>query len=530
MTGSQTDQSSFGEQATIRAASPDIVDAQEIGRVDRYALLEKAGEGGFGSVWKARDTETRLDVAIKVLPPLVAANADELERVRRNFALVSNLTHPNICTLRYLHRVEQIDAAASEQLGIGPGSYIVVMDYVDGTTLTRYRLDHGGTLPLDEAIAICRQVAGALDYAHSQKIIHRDIKPGNIMVQPDGVAKILDFGLAAEIRCSMSRVSQEVTNISGTRPYMAPEQWRGQKQDARADQYALAVLIYELLAGHCPFENPDTGILREAVLHDEPEQVRGLPMDMWHHLAKALSKSRVHRYEKCSELVLERNSQDVRWAEGNVVTSDRSADIMPEVHDGSVNVAVGAIPATNQLRLAMENDRAKDFKRYALALVPTLDSDEAASAILEEMSRYEERWLLLAKPVLDACANEAHGHEVRLLAARLLARRGRWREAKRIAESILERAPGNPHAAGILKQTLQAEEARERRLDVVGNAAGLGLWLGMVGMVVGTILMIYSKSNGPYPVWIGLLGVVSTAVCLASLATIILITKRARSD
>jgi serine/threonine protein kinase len=257
--------------------------------LSRYRVTGELGQGGMGVVYGCRDEVGGIDVALKALPPDLSRNSVEMEEVRENFQLVSRLSHPNIAQIRTLEK----DPAT--------GDYYLVMECVEEVNLRRYRKQHGGTLTLDEVLPIARQIAEALDYAHSERIIHRDIKPSNVMVREDGVVKVLDFGLAAQIQTSLSRVSRVNYGTSGTGPYMAPEQWRGQYQDAATDQYALAVLVYELLAGRCPFENPDISILREAVLKDEPEPVPATSEHVWQVLARALLKGRKLRFGDCRQ-------------------------------------------------------------------------------------------------------------------------------------------------------------------------------------------------------------------------------------
>jgi serine/threonine protein kinase len=275
-------------------------------------------------VWRALDQETGLKVAIKVLHPDISASPDEMDSIRHNFNLVSRLTHPGICALRYLHRIEWIDGQASENLKVGKDDYLVVMDLIEGVTLTQYRRKQGGRLSVDETVLFGRQIADAIDYAHSQGIMHRDIKPANIMITMNRAGthtvKILDFGLAAEIRNSLSRVSRDMGDTSGTRPYMAPEQWAGRRQDARSDQYSLAVLLYELIAGEVPFASAftsgDTILMMQIVCNQKPEKPDGITDSQNRALLKALMKDKAERFSTCSEFVqaLDKAAKKDVWA------------------------------------------------------------------------------------------------------------------------------------------------------------------------------------------------------------------------
>ncbi|MBO7206688.1 MAG: SUMF1/EgtB/PvdO family nonheme iron enzyme [Kiritimatiellae bacterium] len=286
-----------------------------LGRIDQYELIRELGGGGFGCVYLARDTVAGIDVAVKGLPPLVRLNKEELENVRKNFALVSRLHHPNIAAALHLQKVEKAfydDKADAEKLRVFGGDTLVVMQYAPGVTLAQWRKQFPeGKVPLDKAIEITRQIASALDYAHKERIIHRDIKPANVMIEtlPDRTvtARVLDFGLAAEIRSSMGRLSLNVTEKSGTRHYMAPEQWSGKKQSKETDQYSLAALFYELILGEVPFASVfDTGdpiLMKNVVENDPPEIPSDLPKPIRLALAKALAKKREDRYASCIEFV-----------------------------------------------------------------------------------------------------------------------------------------------------------------------------------------------------------------------------------
>ena len=286
-----------------------------LGRIDQYELIRELGGGGFGCVYLAKDTVSGIEVAVKGLSPLIRQNKEELENVRNNFALVSRLHHPNIAAALTLHPVtiaSYNDVADAEKLRVFGGDMLVVMQYARGVTLSQWRKQFpDGKVPLDKALVITRQIASALDYAHEEKILHRDIKPANVMIETgvDGslTARVLDFGLAAEIRSSMSRVSQSITDTSGTRPYMAPEQWLGKEQGKETDLYALAVLFNELITGKVPFASVfDTGdpvVMMNVVGREAPEISAGLPKHIRRALAKALAKKREDRFMSCIEFV-----------------------------------------------------------------------------------------------------------------------------------------------------------------------------------------------------------------------------------
>ena len=255
-----------------------------------FQLRRRLRRGGMGEVWQAHDPTGERMVVIKVLPPELQRSPDEMSRVKQTFNRVHNLQHQHICPV-YL-------------LGQDPRfGYFIVMKYLDGDTLSAYRkafVQRKGRFPLSEVVRVLVPIAKALDYAHGQQIIHRDIKPQNIMLQADGSdVQLVDFGLAAEVRTSVMRVSQVQMETCGTYPYMAPEQWRGEMQDARTDQYALAVVAFELLAGHLPFEATDATVLRMCVLNDAAPAITGVTDAVNAVIARGMSKSRVDRFDTC---------------------------------------------------------------------------------------------------------------------------------------------------------------------------------------------------------------------------------------
>ena len=261
--------------------------------MNRYKVLAELGQGGMGVVYKCFDETGGIEVALKALPPELSHNTLEMEDIKDNFQLVAKLVHQNIAISKNLEKDNS------------NGNYYLIMECCEGEDLRRWlkRKRREGNLTLDDVLPIIKQVAEALDYAHKQKIIHRDIKPGNIMISQNGDIKVLDFGLAAQIHTSMTRVSMAYHGTSGTGPYMAPEQWRGRAQGAPADQYALAVMTYELLAGHLPFESSDAAVLREAVLNDTPEKIADIPKSAQEAIKRGMSKVPAERFESCTDFV-----------------------------------------------------------------------------------------------------------------------------------------------------------------------------------------------------------------------------------
>ena len=263
-------------------------------RLGQYILVEKVASGGMGQVWKAQHETNGKFYALKLLPPMIAAHPDAWEQVLANFHLVEGLSHPNICPVKTLERDQKY----------GP---FLVMGFIEGVTLTRYR--RGRAFTAEQVAALLKPVAEALDYAHSQGVIHRDIKHENIMVvlgedkETIVATYVIDFGLAAEVRTTITQFSQQTAPIAGTLRYMAPEIWRGRPAVSQTDQYALAVIAYELLAGHFPIDGVDRGLMREAVLNEAVEPISGQAASVNEALLKGLAKKPEDRFFACTDLL-----------------------------------------------------------------------------------------------------------------------------------------------------------------------------------------------------------------------------------
>ena len=261
-----------------------------------YRILERLGAGGMGEVYRAHDAHLDRDVAIKVLPPGMFGDEAARRRFRREAEALSRLSHAHIAT------VHDFDSADSADF--------LVMEYVPGPTLSE-RIARG-PLPEREIVALAGDVASALEEAHERGIVHRDLKPANIVVTPKGRAKVLDFGVA-QLSGSVGDIEQTITQtmsgLVGTLPYMAPEQVRGETVDARTDIYALGVVLFEMLTGRRPFDESHTGRLTDAILHrvlTRPTQHQpGLSPELERITVKCLERDPENRYQSAKEVAID---------------------------------------------------------------------------------------------------------------------------------------------------------------------------------------------------------------------------------
>ena len=228
-----------------------------------YKVSTLLGEGGMGQVYQATDTQLGREVALKILPDAFAADPDRLARFTREAQILASLNHPNIAAIYGIEEAE--------------GTRALVLELVEGPTLAD-RIARG-PIPLDEALPIAKQIAGALEAAHEAGVIHRDLKPANIKVRDDGTVKVLDFGLAKAFQPDASDPSDSPTMtaaatqqgmILGTAAYMSPEQAKGKTTDGRADIWAFGCVLYEMLAGTRPFDGDNVSEILAGVLKSDP--------------------------------------------------------------------------------------------------------------------------------------------------------------------------------------------------------------------------------------------------------------------
>jgi len=255
-----------------------------------YKIEKLLGAGGMGEVYLARDLKLGRMVALKVLPLHFVVDADRLSRFQREARALSSLNHPNLVTIY--------------EVGEANGLHFIAMELVEGKILSSLR----GKLSLKELLSIVAQVAEALGAAHQSGIIHRDVKPDNVMVRPDGYAKVLDFGLVklAEVEPAPGTAAQTQLGIAmGTLAYMSPEQASGETVDHRTDIWSLGVVLYELSTGQKPFTGESRQAIINRILSGEPNQATtigaGLPPELDTVLSKALEKDRELRYQTASD-------------------------------------------------------------------------------------------------------------------------------------------------------------------------------------------------------------------------------------
>src|SRR5271163_919745 len=275
-------------------------------RLGPYEILDPIGAGGMGEVYRARDTRLDRTVAIKILPAHLSSDPVRKQRFEREAKTISSLNHPHICVL---HDVGQQD-----------GIDYLVMECIEGESLAK-RLEKG-PLPLDQVLRMGMQIADALDKAHRSGVVHRDLKPGNIMLTPTG-AKLLDFGLAkataplssAATLTAATRNSPvtEQGTIVGTFQYMSPEQIEGRELDGRSDIFSFGAVLYEMLTGQRAFSGKSALSVASAIVEREPVPLRELrpltPPALDHAIRRCLEKDPEQRWQTARDLAIE-----LRWA------------------------------------------------------------------------------------------------------------------------------------------------------------------------------------------------------------------------
>jgi len=315
----QASEAGFFDDPTVAAATHMVSDAGASlvtgRRLGAYQVRERIGVGGMGEVYRAHDTKLGRDVAIKILPRLFSSDPDRLTRFEREARVLASLNHPHIGAIYGLEEGEGIRA--------------LVLELIEGETLA-VRITRG-SISVNEAMTLARQIADALDAAHERGIVHRDLKPANIKITPDGVVKVIDFGLAKAVSgdAATADLTQSPTAtaggtregvILGTAAYMSPEQARGQAVDKRTDIWAFGCVLYEMLAGRRAFDGETISDTIAAVLDREPD---------WSALSADVPESIRRLVHRCLEKAAKRRLHDI--ADGRMEIDDAVAAGAPVV-------------------------------------------------------------------------------------------------------------------------------------------------------------------------------------------------------
>ncbi len=266
-------------------------------KIGPYEILAPIGAGGMGEVYRAKDTKLGRDVALKILPPEMAQDPDRLARFQREARAVAALNHPNVVTL---HSVEESN-----------GVNFLTMELVEGHSLDQIIPKDG--FPAARILDIAEALADALAAAHDKGLVHRDLKPANIMVTSEGRIKVLDFGLAKDIRTAApadatatSAGETQMGVVMGTPPYMSPEQISGRPLDHRSDIFSLGIILHEMTTGSRPFQGATSAELAAAILRDNPSPVTdsrtGLPSELANLIQQCLAKDTGERFQSAKLL------------------------------------------------------------------------------------------------------------------------------------------------------------------------------------------------------------------------------------
>jgi eukaryotic-like serine/threonine-protein kinase len=332
----------------------------------RYELLGRLGAGGMATVWLAEDTSLHRKVAIKVLAERYAEDEQFVERFRREAQSAAGLNHPNI--------------VAIYDRGVAEGTYYIAMEYLDGPTLKDVIDERGGLEP-NRAIGFATQILSALRFAHNHGVVHRDIKPHNVVVAPDGRLKVTDFGIA---RAGASQMT-EVGSIVGTAQYLSPEQARGEVVGPPSDLYSVGIVLYEMLTGRVPFEGDSAVAIAMKHLSEEPVPpsvyAPGTPPALEQVVLRALAKDAGDRYQTAEEM-----SADLDRARRGVALSPRTEQMTR---------VIAPVRTGQQTRVQPPRDATRVWDRD-----PPLPPAPPPGPVRPRRSRWP--WALLAVLVLAA--------------------------------------------------------------------------------------------------------------------------------
>ena len=440
-----------------------------VNKLGKYELLGELGRGAMGIVYRARDPIINRFVALKTITTGLANNPDLLQRFYREAQSAGGLQHPNIVTIY--------------DMGEESGTPYMAMQLVEGQTLEQM-IQSRAEVPLSLKLSYAMQACGALDYAHKRGIVHRDIKPGNVMLSTEGSIKVLDFGIARVMNASRTQTGM----LIGTFAYMSPEQYHGEHADERSDIWSFGVLLYELLAYKRPFAGDAPASLMRSICQQEPTQLLAViadcPQELDAVLKKMLQKSPNDRYQTMEDVLLDLDP---------ISKNLRGAAVAKLVEQGQEHFARGEFAeARDTLRQALQlestNSQARnllekvnsELKRLLIRPKAKLLVEQGA-AFLEEGKIQEARAAAEAALKLDANFEAAHQLHQRVLqeinrfqmvadhleAAKLRLAERLPEAAEELLAKVFELEPSNKAAKALRLEVLKEKAERQRRLHLL---------------------------------------------------------------
>jgi serine/threonine-protein kinase len=415
--------------------------------ISHYRILEKIGAGGMGVVYKALDVKLERTVALKFLPTEIAVSPRDKESLLREARAASALDHPNIGVI---HGLEESD---EHQL-------FIVMGYYEGETLAQ-KLSRG-LIPVRESLNLAIQIARGLSAAHARNIVHRDVKPSNIIITNENVAKIVDFGLARVI--ATASATQSISS-TGTLPYMAPEQILGESIDQRCDIWALGVILIQMMTGSHPFVRPNTGAMTFAIINQPPAALDILPTVVQPIAYRALSKKPEGRYPGAEEML-----RDLEAARTEITSSPAPAE--EPTLTRSIN--------PRELREYVENASSPRWgtgtptkaRRFLLASVGVVLAIVAASFL---------------PPVRERFAGLAYAGSEKHIAVLPFANNGNDPDYAPVAEGLMDSMTNQLSNLEAAQQSLWVVPASVVRTHKVSDPAGAFRELGATMVVQGSV-------------------------------------------
>lgn len=444
-------------------------------KIGKYDVIDVIGRGGMGVVYKAVDPGIGRTVAIKMTTAAVVADPELLMRFKREAQSVGNLQHPNIVTVY--------------DLGVEDGGPYLVMELLDGESLDSI-VRSRRPISLEEKLDIVVQVCNGIQYAHQRKVIHRDIKPGNVMILKDGTAKIVDFGIAQMGLQRLTRPGQLV----GSFQYMSPEQINGANVDSRTDIFSIGVMLFELVAGRLPFEGKDTGDMLMKILHDPTPALSGLvkncPAGLDEIVQRALAKDPDQRYQTADELSLDLGHVLEKWRRERISEYLQAAEtaatqrqwarakeqllqvLKRDRQNSRANVRLREVQA--EIQKQQRSERAKELQAQAEHALAQSDVATALTYLNEavELDRDNQEIVQLRDSLQESRGRTEKLRDL-MQRAELAQEVGELEEAQKLVEEGLALDPSNPDFRSmqvVITREIAGRDKKKRVQEFLGEA------------------------------------------------------------